>query len=612
MFGVLISCIFSISLTYGSVITPIHSNPGIYFNPMGHMKITNEDLNILIPVDVSFILPHLQNINSAIGTCRFLCQQNEVLEDIECHNSLQPLQSRYQDVMRDNVAISHLISKRSKRAAWFAGVGTVFKHVFGTMDEDDAISYNSALQTLQNKSERLTSLIEDNILLAKSAISNFNETINTINTNEARLNDAVEKLSLNLKNLSIISDVFNVRLSINEIINTIETSLLTLSFKVDDILNAILFAKSNVLHPAILNPTQLYNELINSVNNLPRYREFPIKIELDSIHKIMIISELSCYSVDNKIIFVFKVPLVHHMKYYLYQNIPLPVPHDSQNPSSYAMIIPTTRYIAISEDKTSYCTLSQLDQCKQIGSQLFICSKLNEYSSVDTSSNCELEIITKSVVSLPKSCNSRFLTGKINIWERIKDDKWLYVQSENNKLSIECKTDLSEFSLSGTGILNLPDNCIAYFKNIRLLSKSSSKIYVNEVNSDFNIINDSCCNLDKYKSQLPSITYVNLTSLNIDSLSGIKHKTDDLITELKSLKNQPNITETLYYTYPTLSVISVLSIVLIVIYIMLKSKYCKLCRSPVTKPENLNNPENPESIEITELPSTSHPRLKVG
>ncbi|KAI5631245.1 baculovirus F protein domain-containing protein [Phthorimaea operculella] len=293
-------------------------------------------------------------------------------------------------------------------------------------------------------------------------------------------------------------------------------------------LNSILFTKSNVLHPAILTPNQLYKELINSVSHLPRYREFPIKIDLDTIHRIIILSDLSCYSVDNKIVFIIKVPLVHHTEYYLYKNIPLPVPHNSQNPNSYAMIIPTTEYIALSEDKTSFCTLSLLNSCKQIGSQLFICNKVNEYSSVDSSSSCELEIMTKRVSSLPKSCNVRFLSGNVNILEKLSDNKWLYVQSESSKLSIECNSDLTELSLSGTGVLNLPENCIAYFKNIRLFSKSSPKISINEIKSDFNLINDTCCNIEKFKSHLPSMSYINLTSLNLENLSGIKSKADDI------------------------------------------------------------------------------------
>lgn len=571
------------------------------------MKITNEDLSILVPMDMSYILPHLENINTAISTSRFLCQQSEVIEDIECHNSLQPLQSRYHDVLKDYDAISHLTSKRSKRSAWFAGIGTVFKHIFGTMDEDDAIRYSSALQTLQSNDKKLTSLIQQNILLATSAISSFNETVNSINVNEARLNAAVEKLSLDLRNLSIISNVLNVRISIDEIINTIETCLLTLSFKVDDLLNSVLFTKSNVLHPAIITPNQLYVELINSVSRLPRYREFPIKIDLDTIHRIMIISELSCYCVDNKIIFVIKVPLVHHTEYYLYKNIPLPVPHDTQNPNSYAMIIPTTDYIAISEDKTSFCTLSHLNLCKQIGTQLFICNKLNEYSSVDTSSRCELEIMTKAVTSLPKSCDFRFVYGNINIWEKLRDNKWLFVQSGSNKLSIECNTDLTELSISGTGVLNLPDNCIAYFRNIRLFSKSSPKISVNEIDSNFNLINDSCCNIDKFKSHLPSMSYINLTSLNLENLSGIKRKADNIVTELNSITNQPDIVNTINYTYPTLSVISLITIFIITTYLVFKMNcYNILRRRPIPKPEN------PEDIELPEIEeSSSHPRLRV-
>lgn len=117
-------------------VRPVDEEPGMYFNSIGLMKVRDGGLDIVIPMDVSFIKPHIDNLNAIFGTTRFLCR--DILENTECHNMLEPLTLRFKDAIRDFESISHLMPTQVKRSAWFSGVGTVFKHVFGTMDEDDA------------------------------------------------------------------------------------------------------------------------------------------------------------------------------------------------------------------------------------------------------------------------------------------------------------------------------------------------------------------------------------------------------------------------------------------------------------------------------------------
>ncbi|VVD03649.1 unnamed protein product, partial [Leptidea sinapis] len=46
----------------------------------------------------------------------------------------------------------------------------------------------------------------------------------------------------------------------------------------------ILFIKSNTLHPSVLTPKQLYNDLLNVYKNIPKYRDLPINLDLSNIH----------------------------------------------------------------------------------------------------------------------------------------------------------------------------------------------------------------------------------------------------------------------------------------------------------------------------------------
>lgn len=153
----------------------INENPGIYFEPTGTVRTISDFLHVLVPIDISYIQPHIDNLRSILGTSRFLCKQNEAITEFECHVLLQPLVSRLDDIIRDYGAISHLISIRDKRSAWFAGIGTIFKKVIGTMDEEDAIRYNNAIQTLDKHDKNLAHLLKDNIFMTQTALSHINE-----------------------------------------------------------------------------------------------------------------------------------------------------------------------------------------------------------------------------------------------------------------------------------------------------------------------------------------------------------------------------------------------------------------------------------------------------
>lgn len=81
-----------------------------------------------MPIDISHLNSHIENIDHALKIVNNLCKQTMLVE-IDCHNTLEPLAVRYNDMYKEFNSISHLINKRTKRA-WFGGIGPIIKHVF--------------------------------------------------------------------------------------------------------------------------------------------------------------------------------------------------------------------------------------------------------------------------------------------------------------------------------------------------------------------------------------------------------------------------------------------------------------------------------------------------
>lgn len=555
-------------------------------------------LNVIIPVDISFIAPQLENINSVIGTSRYLCKQGDVFQELECDNILLPLLSRYNDLCTDFDSISHiLVSKRSKRVAWFGIVGTVFKHLFGSMDENDAIKYSKAISSVQDDQRKLALYMKENILVTNSILKSYKELSRKINVNQVALENSINTINRILINITSDTNKIEFRSKFNELVNILENNIISLSFKLEDIVNSIMFSKANIVYPAIISPNQLFLELVDNYRYLPTSRMLPVPLTLDNIHIVLNISDVSSYYIDNKIVFALRIPLVKPDEYSLYNCIPFPVPYEKNNPISFTTIVPSSKFIGVTKDEQYYCKLDSLNLCKAIYNN-YICDVTNSYSTTDESI-CEVELLTKIMTSIPNTCQSKIFHGKIEVIQKLNNNKWLYVGSEKSKINVECNNSDSTVPISGTSLITLPLDCKAYHKNTILIPKQNFVINLKPIVPDVNILNDSCCNFIKYKTIAPKLPTVNLLNVDFDNINHID-KSDKIMENLNDIITKPD-TVTTY----SISVTSICIILVVIVFTyFLTYKHQVLCFKPA-KPK----PDDEDPAEDSEPPL---PRIRIS
>lgn len=579
------------------------------FDPVGTLKIVNDQFHIVVPAEVASIQHHLENIYEVFGTVRFQCRENEEIDIHQCHNMLQPLEALYNDIQRDFKSISHIISNSvAKRSAWFAGVGTVFKHIFGTMDEDDAENYKNAMLALYNNDKKLANSITKTIMVSQSAISNMNNSLHEINMNQAKLSDVIDQLTLSFRNVTKIINVMSFKAKLSSVFNILQSNLLTLSFKVEDLLNSILFVKSNTLHPSMLTPNQMYNDIVNNLKIIPKHRDFPVSLDINSIHTLINVAELVCYYLDNKLMFIIKLPLVSLLEYNVYRNIPLPTPHStsiSNMTNSFALILPSDNFLALSKDKSTYTYLKDLSNCKNIFLTTYLC-EINDIHTVLDNPSCEIEIITKALSSIPKNCPYRFISGHVHIWHKLNNNKWIFVLSKPAKLSLECNSVVTDTIIVGTGVLTIPPECIAFSGNVKLVSKFYPKIKIPYISSDFNIIGDNCCTLSIFNKIKLNIPVSKIENVNLDNLKQFKSVTDEVVQDLKTLESPNNFINNV--SFPIISILSaLLCLILIIITFCKKGKFSQKLKL------NKNNITNHSDIpdDTPNLEQVNSPRLRI-
>lgn len=511
----------------------------------------------------------------------FNCKESNVISIPICQNLLRPLETILNDIKRDFNAISHIVSDDniSKRSAWFSGIGTIFKHIFGTLDEDDAENYEKAIQTLYNKDKLISGTLKKSIIASQSAISNMNNSLYEMNLNQIELDSVVKRLTSSMSNVTNVLNVVNYKNDLYNILNILQSNLLTISFKVEDLLNSILFIKTNTLHPSVLTPKQMYSDIVNNLKIIPKYRDFPVSLELSNIYTIINIADLACYYLNDKLMFIVKIPLVALESFNVYKSIPLPIPQVNGNLNSYAMILPSEQFLALSSDKLSYTYLKDLYDCKNILTNTYLCEITDVYAVLNNPS-CEIEIITKTLTSLPEDCPVKFMFGDIEIWHKLNNNKWVFVQSKPTKISIECNHNVSELIISGTGILSIPLQCTGFHQNLKLVTKMYPKIYVPAVSSDFDIINNNCCNhVIKLNNNIP---VPKIKNINLDNLKSIKAVSDQLIEDLKDVKESNNFNN--HVSFPILSILSVILVLSFIFVYLCKKGKCSRTILQISNP----------------------------
>ncbi|XP_064075420.1 uncharacterized protein LOC135194201 [Vanessa tameamea] len=433
--------------------------------------------------------------------------------------------------------------------------GEILKFFFGTLDAEDARNYDAAIDACEKNEHELFRLIKDNIHIVKSSINSFNATITKLNQNEIKLNSQINRLNEILSFVTKNNDKIFLLTKLNNLVNIIEGSLLTISNFLDIIINAILFSKANILHPSILSPSKLYNELSFRSNSINNKLDFPVPLRLDNIHTIIDVSKLISYYYNNKIIFILQIPLIHPIKYIVYKIIPLPTPHDKTNPNTFALITPSKTYIALTDDRLHYTLYDNLQQCSHVNNEHMICPLGSVYSSI-TNPSCETKLLTEVNLSLPSECNSKLLYGDVDIWQKLNNNEWIFVQSKPNKLTVQCdNSDMKSYPIIGTGILRLTENCIAFSKTIRLEpSVSTSLVFTDQLKVDFDIIQDDCCKKDILNKSIPLLSPISLSNINLDSLKYSYNQLENLENELNRINNESHFVKySSYYSSLTIN-----------------------------------------------------------
>ncbi|CAI6361395.1 unnamed protein product [Macrosiphum euphorbiae] len=203
------------------------------------------------------------------------------------------------------------------------------------------------------------------------------------------------------------------------------------SFQTHNLVAIINTAQVGHMHSSIISATNFLAELQLVRIQLVSRENFAEQVTIQNIHKLMRMSSLQVIRVADTLVFIISIPIVQNREYSVYKGIPIPI---KQKDTVYALIQPTNKYLAISEDNvySIYIDDMQLNKCIHM-QEYYICSSPQEMD------NCEAKLFSsQNKEMIPKACEIKITRiQKLVVHKLDNENVWLYTTEKPTTIKID-------------------------------------------------------------------------------------------------------------------------------------------------------------------------------
>lgn len=452
-----------------------------------------------------------------------------------------------------------------QRRGLFNGVGTVWKTLTGNLDASDGEYFNDCIEKVSRDERHIESLLKNQISVTTSVIKSFNSTIQKLQIDEATFNEDINEIQKSIMTLSDDVAYYDAQIKVLNLCELLMESYSFIEHSIDDILNAITFARLNILHTSIITPLDLIESLKQISQSLSK-NNLPLPAYTTSISQYLDIISLEAYQSDSRIIFVLNIPLVEPETYTLYHLYPIPI---QDNRTGLHHVTPLTyKYIARDDDSMLYVPFKSLENCKTLSRSQKICMDALPYP-IDSDSICEAQLLKQPGQNIPHTCQITLLYAQEYNVQEIDYNLWLIAVSDPLPVTIKCK-GTSTHIIKTNSILQIQPYCNGFIGSTRIQGKYLVEKYQNVTYRNHAIsVPAKCCEHLPPKPYMPNIKPIKLSRIDIGDLNIAQHKLDEYSEELDKMMNESFINK--HYSWFTILTITLI-ITLVICYIIYKCR----------------------------------------
>lgn len=332
-------------------------------------------------------------------------------------------------------------STREKRGL-INGLGSVIKFISGNLDSQDEEKYNSILEHLQRNQQDLQAQIKAQYSINEAVQRNFNKTLETINFNNKELKKELEfwtyqKYPMTADSQSILEHHL---ILLNLLLNTVQ-----------DIENSLVACRTGVLHPSVISPHLLVQEL----RKLSKYygNRF-LNFENQNLLEIQSYIKVRCYVGREEIVYFLDIPIVDPETYTTYHLEPLPTLVNQE----YLIIVPSVKYFL----KSKNLIIPLLQKCPQ--GHLQLCPN---YFTSPSKPECETQFLQTG--DTLKCKFTKLITPTNHAKLMLEINQYLLFLPKSDSLIITTESNTEIKTLVGTYLIS-PGNSLIIYQNSTLFA----------------------------------------------------------------------------------------------------------------------------------------------
>lgn len=572
-------------------ITPINNTVGIFFHEEDTIRVSNNKWTLLVYKELEPIKQSISNNDKILSNLIDTFDQSNprmisFKPTIQTHvNLLTQIADSVNLKFKEITTETKKYELRARRGL-INGIGSIFKSITGNLDSSDGDYYNECINKINRDEREIENLLKSQISVTTSVISNFNSTIRKLQIDEESFNENIAEIQTSMSNLSDDFAFYESQIKALDICQSLMESYVFLEDSLNDILNAITFARLRILHSSIITPRDLVLSLQDISKSLSK-NNLPLPTYSSNIGQYLDIIELEAYQTENKIVFVLKIPLIEPETYTLFKIFPIPLLDNRTG--IYHILSTSIKFIARDDNSLLYILPEDLETCKQLQPNVKICSDLLQFP-IDSDAICEAQLL-RQTNKLPRTCpTSLLLATDYNVRE-IEQNYWLISISDPIPITIKCENrEMITYMLRTNYLLRLQPNCNAFIGSTRIHSKHPIQKYRNVTYRSHPVkIPFDCCTHLPDKFHIPELKPIKLSNLDMDDLNIAQHRLNQYSEELDKMTKQPFVSRHLHWL--TIFTI-VLIIVLVLFYICCKCRQRR--RTPTLSLTDGNDPPPPE------------------
>lgn len=434
-------------------------------------------------------------------------------------------------------------------------LGSLIKIVTGNLDHSDALRYDKITSELGHNQI----IIKNKLTLVSAMLDSFINTTEVLNQNSAILQERLKIVESMFKEIKSKTGQWAYTTYTVSLFNIFASNFRTIYLRLGEIETALTFSKISMLHPSVVNSTELLQHLKLISNTVSLI--YPVTDE--NLVKLEETINVKTYLKNNQITFILEIPLTDNNTYNYYKIYSLPVFREVDNKT--VSILPKYPHLLAKGMKH----LPIVKPCRPLAAgDQFLCAEHNQAPYSEPTCIGQLLKFEDNLTC----CKQQEISIEDVRVQRITATSWILFTRLKTVLTSYCNNEINKHPVFGTYILTLNEPCQVEIRGIRIYQH---QIFTETENAE-PIPAINLPELPAHSTQLLSSTRVlNMHGINLDEvkyMSSVLKQSEFSHSDLS--EKDSNISVVLVYT---MSLIMFACFILPLSYVLRKRLLMLMC-----------------------------------